>query len=84
MKKKLKKLVIDPDLYYYSKNTKNTFDSLEKQRAGLFVPSKTSLIPTPPCNLLLNVPRWYFCCGSTILHVVMSECLWPPAIKSPA
>ena len=31
--------------------------------------------PPPPCNLLLTVPRQYFCCGSSVLHV-MSVCIW--------
>ena len=29
----------------------------------------------------LTVPRRYFCCGSSLLHVVMSLYIWPSAIK---
>ena len=32
-----------------------------------------------PSNLLLTVPRRYFCCGSSVLHV-MSVYIWPLAI----
>ena len=28
-----------------------------------------------PSNLLLTVPRQYLCCGSLMLHVVVSTCL---------
>ena len=34
-----------------------------------------------PSNLLLTVPKWYFCCGSAVLHV-MSVCIWSLAIWS--
>ena len=29
-----------------------------------------------PSNLLLTIPRRYFCCGSSMLHVVMSVCVY--------
>ena len=29
-----------------------------------------------PSNILLIVPRRYFCCGSSLLHV-KSVCIWP-------
>ena len=32
-------------------------------------------------NLLLTVPRRYFCCGSSVLHI-MSICIWSVAIWS--
>ena len=34
-----------------------------------------------PSNPLMTVPRWYFCCGSSVLHV-MSVCKWYSAISS--
>ena len=34
-----------------------------------------------PSNLLLTVPRRYFCYGSSVLHV-MSVCIWYSAIWS--
>ena len=34
-----------------------------------------------PSNLLLTVPRRYFCCCSSVLHV-MSVCIWFLAIWS--
>ena len=37
--------------------------------------------PSPlPSFLLLSVPRRHFCCGSSELHVVMSVCIWSPAV----
>ena len=61
------------------------WDVIESVSEG-FLPtlgsSKTSLSPKPPpSNLLLTVPRLYFCCGSSMLHV-MSECIWSSAIWS--
>ena len=41
------------------------FDSLQKQSAS---------------NLLMAVLKWYFCCGSTMFHVVMSVCVLSPAM----
>ena len=32
--------------------------------------------PGPERNLLLTVPGRYFCCGSSMLHVIMPDCLW--------
>ena len=46
-------------------------EPFRKQRAR-FQFSKTSLSP-PSTNLLLTVPRRYFCCDSLMLHVVMSK-----------
>ena len=58
------------------------FEPLRKQRAR-FGPSKACLKPSPnPSNLILTIPRRYFCCGSSMLHVVMSVCIWSPAIRS--
>ena len=36
-----------------------------------------------PSGPLLAVPVRYFCCGSSVLHVVMSVCIWPPEVPSP-
>ena len=48
-------------------------------------PVKHVCTPSPqlPSSLLLAVPRRYFCCVSSVLHVVMSMCIWSPAIWSP-
>ena len=32
--------------------------------------------PPPPRNLLLTVPRWYFCCGSSMLHDNLNKVLF--------
>ena len=54
---------------------------VEKQRAR-FGSSETCLSPPPTLsNLLLTVPRRYFCCGSSVLHI-MSVCIWSLAIWS--
>ena len=36
---------------------------------------------SPPSNLLLTIPMRYFCCGSSVLHV-MSVCIWSLAMWS--
>ena len=39
--------------------------------------------PPAPNNLLLTIPRQYFCCGSSLLHVVLYMFVWSSAIESP-
>ena len=34
-------------------------------------------------NLLPTVPRRYFCCDFSVLHVVMHVCMWSPSICLP-
>ena len=60
------------ELYWFGE-----VERLQKQRV-----SKTCLPPPPtPSNLLLTVPRRYFYCGSSMLHV-MSVCIWSSALSS--
>ena len=37
-----------------------------------------------PSNLLLTVLRRYICFGSSMLHVVMSVCIWSSELRSAA
>ena len=37
-----------------------------------------------PSNLLLTVLRRYFCCGSSMLHFIMSMCIWSSELLSAA
>ena len=47
-----------------------------RSRRGEFGSSKNMFKPPPlPSNLLLTVPVRYFCCGTSVLHVVMSVCI---------
>ena len=46
-------------------------------------PLSPSLHPLHTNNLLLTVPRRHFCCGSSMLQVVMFACIWSVAIWSP-
>ena len=34
----------------------------------------------PPNNVFMTVPRPYYNCGSSVLHVVMVACIWSRAI----
>ena len=54
------------------------FESLRKLKARVCIQLNAF---KPPSNLLLTVRRWYFCCGSSVLHV-MSVCIWSLAIWS--
>ena len=54
------------------------FESLQKLRARVWIQYNAF---KPPSYLLLTVPRWYFCCGSSMLRV-MSICIWSLAIRS--
>ena len=44
----------------------------EAENEGLDPGKQVKLPPLSPSNLILTVPRRYFCCGSSRFHVVMS------------
>ena len=68
-------------VYLVDYNCYRWLETLQKQRVR-FGSINTCLSPLPPhSKLLLTVPRRYFCCGSSMLHVT-SVCIWSSAIWS--
>ena len=64
-------LGLSPTLIHLNKTT------LYIQRQFVFYSCTCGYIltPPPPSNLLLTIPRQYFCFGSSVLNVVMSVCM---------
>ena len=60
----------------------NCFDEAELLRKQKLKFSSSELVLVPPTGLLLTIPRRYFCCGSSVLHV-MSVCIRSSAKWSP-